>query len=156
MHQKIARTRSTYTHQQTAAIARRYALIAVEDLKLKNMTASARGTVDEPGVNVRQKAGLNRAMLDVAPGKFVELLTYKAERAGGQVVKVNPKGTSIECSSCGAAVPKELRVRMHACLACGLTLDRDVNAVINILNRVLAPDRAVVGPGLAKPLIAAA
>ena len=152
----VANARSTYAHQQTASITRRYALIAVEDLKLKNMTASARGTIERPGVHVQQKAGLNRAMLDVAPGKFVELLTYKAERAGGQVIKVDPRGTSIMCSSCGTAVPKELRVRMHACPACGLTLDRDVNAAINILNRALAPDRAVVGPGLAKPLIKAA
>lgn len=151
VHKRIADTRSTYAHQETAAIARRFAFIAVEDLRLKNMTASARGTITEPGVNVRQKAGLNRAMLDVAPGKFVELLVYKAERAGGRVEKVNPRGTSIECSSCGTAVPKELRVRMHACSACGLTLDRDVNAAINILSRALAPDRAVVDPGLAKP-----
>ncbi len=157
VHQSIVNARTTYAHQVTVSLTQRFGIIAVEDLRLRNLTASAKGTAEAPGTTVRHKAGLNRALLDVAPGRFVELLAYKAERAGGQVVKVNPRGTSIQCSSCGTDVPKELRVRTHACFACGLTLDRDHNAARNILSRALdALGRGVVAPGLAKPLATAA
>jgi putative transposase len=66
-HLRLANARRDYAHKVAARLARRFALIAVEDLSVGNMTASARGTAEEPGSNVRQKAGLNRALLDVAP-----------------------------------------------------------------------------------------
>lgn len=70
------------------------------------------------------------------------MLRYKAERAGARVIEVDPRNTSQDCSSCGIRVSKELEERTHACPACGLILDRDVNAARNILNR------AGLGPGL--------
>lgn len=149
----IARTRSTYLHQVSAALARDYALIAVEDLKLKNMTRSARGSVAEPGVNVRQKAGLNRALLDAAPGRLIDLLVYKAERAGGRVVRVDPRHTSQDCSACGARVVKPLSERRHVC-PCGADLHRDHNAAINILNRAVEAHERVAPLGDAKPGVA--
>ncbi len=63
------------------------------------------------------------------------ILTNKAEEAGSVVVAVNPAGTSQHCSSCGAKVPKALSERRHECAACGLSLQRDVNAARNILHR---------------------
>ncbi len=99
LQRHVAHSRSTYLHQVSALLTRTYAFIAVEKLQVKNMTASARGTVDEPGKNVRQKAGLNRAFLDVSPSRLIDYLTYKAERAGGEVVKINPHYTSQDCSS---------------------------------------------------------
>lgn len=146
---QVANTRKTFLHQTSAAIARDYSLIAVEDLELANMTKSAKGSIDEPGKNIRQKAGLNREMLDIAPGMFVSMLTYKAERAGGELIKVNPRGTSQRCSGCGETVPKTLAVRTHRC-GCGLVLDRDVNAARNILSLA----KAVVGLGGGKPALA--
>lgn len=140
---RIANRRKTYLHQRSANIARRFSLIAVENLSVRNMTRSAKGSINEPGKNVRQKAGLNREMLDVAAATFINMLVYKAERAGGQVIKVNPRNTSQICSCCGEIVPKTLADRVHVC-ACGAELDRDVNAARNILAR------AVVGPGDAK------
>jgi putative transposase len=77
---------------------------------------------------------LARAISDVAWSSFVDVLTYKAERAGGEVKKVFPNGTSQECSACGQIVRKSLSVRVHQC-ECGLVIDRDQNAAFNILRR---------------------
>lgn len=88
------------------------------------MTRSARGSAAEPGKNVRQKAGLNRAMLDASPARLIELLTYKAARAGGTVMKVDPRHTSQDCSFCGVRVEKSLSERRHRC-ECGVNLHRD-------------------------------
>ncbi|MBI2079992.1 transposase, partial [Candidatus Micrarchaeota archaeon] len=67
--------------------------------------------------------------------KFTNILSYKAESAGSRVVFVNPKNTSKECSNCGNTVEKCLFERTHNCKYCGLSIDRDLNASINILNR---------------------
>lgn len=141
-----ANRRKTFLHQTSAMLARNYSLLVAEKLTIHNMTASAKGTMEEPGSNVRQKAGLNREMLDLAPAMFVSMLTYKAARAGGQFVLVDPRGTSQRCSACGEAVPKTLAQRIHRC-RCGLTIDRDLNAARNIL---LAAG-GVVAPGDVKP-----
>ena len=138
VQRRILQARDTHLHQVSAALARRYATIAVEDLKLRNMTRSARGTVEEPGKNVAQKAGLNRALLDAAPGKLIQMLTYKAGKAGGKVIRVDPRNTSQACSSCGTLVRKALDERRHVC-ACGLDLHRDHNAALNILGRAMPP-----------------
>jgi len=146
IQRRIANVRSNHLYQVSAELARRYALIGVEKLKTKNMTRSARGSADEQGKNVRQKAGLNRAMLDASPARLIQFLTYKAERAGGVVVKVDPRGTSQDCSSCGTRVEKTLAERVHRC-ACGLILDRDVNAARNILKRALVAHGRAMPPG---------
>jgi putative transposase len=107
---KLANRRNTHLHQLTAAIAARFDGIAVEDLQVKNMTASAKGTVESPGKNVRQKAGLNREILDTSPGMMISMLRYKAERAGGWFAVVDARNTSQDCSECGRTVPKDLSV----------------------------------------------
>lgn len=144
IQRQILQARNAHLHKVSADLTGSFELIAVEDLNLKNLTKSAAGTVDEPGKNVRQKAGLNRALQDAAPGRLIQLLSYKAERAGGTLVKVDPRGTSQECSSCGTKVEKSLSMRVHRCI-CGADLDRDHNAALNILNR------ALVAHGRAKP-----
>jgi putative transposase len=146
LQRRVADFRSNHLHQVSAEIARRYALIGVEKLNLKNMTRSARGGVDEPGRNVRAKAGLNRSMADAAPGRLIQLLSYKAERAGGMMVKVDARNTSQDCSSCGIRVVKPLAERVHRC-ACGADLDRDVNAAKNILQRAVEAHRRGRPPG---------
>ena len=75
---------------------------------------------------------LNKHIHDVSWNKFLEFISYKAEDAGRKLVKVNPKNTSKTCSSCNKIVEKSLKERVHNC-RCGLTLDRDHNAAINIL-----------------------
>jgi putative transposase len=146
IQRRIANARSTYLHQVSAKLAQDYAFIAVEKLNVKNMTGSARGTADDPGTNVRQKAGLNRALLDAAPAKLISYTSYKAERAGGEMVKENAAHSSQDCSSCDERVPKDLKERWHRC-RCGLVLHRDHNAAINILNRALVAHGRARPPG---------
>ncbi|HXH11170.1 MAG TPA: transposase [Alphaproteobacteria bacterium] len=96
-----------------------------EDLDIQDMQSNGNRVV-------------NRGIADVAWGQFVQFTTYKAESAGRAVLRVNPRGTTQECSGCGAVVPKDLSVRVHDCPHCGLKLDRDLNASLNILARGLA------------------
>jgi len=145
LKRRTANSRSTHLHQVSAKIARDYAFIAVEKLNVKNMTGSAKGNAEEPGKNVRQKAGLNRAMLDVAVSKLISFVDYKAERAGGLMVKVNPYRSSQECHSCRAIVKKTLKDRQHRC-SCGANLHRDFNSAIVILERALSAQGRAMPP----------
>ena len=127
LKRREANCRNTMLHQIAADLVELTPWVAMEKLAVRNMTASAAGTVVEPGVNVRQKAGLNRSILDGAPARLRTFVRYKAERAGGGLVEVDPKRTSIECAACGASVPKTLRDRVHAC-KCGFVVPRDLNS----------------------------
>jgi putative transposase len=129
-----ANCRATHLHRQSAALTKRFAVIVIEDLKIRNMMRSASGTVEAPGTNVSQKAGLNRSIGDAAWGRFAELLTYKAERAGGSVIRVNPRNTSNECSRCHAITPSVIG-ELFSCRKCGLEMDRDHNAALVIEHR---------------------
>lgn len=132
-HEQVRNRRKDFLHQLSAAIVFLYPLIAVEKLTLKNMTRSARGTSENPGKNVKQKAGLNRSMLDVGIGLFFQMLAYKAAEAGGRYMEVNPYGTTQKCFQCGAKIQKDLSIRTHNCPHCGFCVDRDYNAALNIL-----------------------
>ncbi|MGM0928825.1 MAG: RNA-guided endonuclease InsQ/TnpB family protein [Actinomycetota bacterium] len=131
-----ARQREGHAHDLTNRLVKTWAVIGIEDLNVAGMTRSARGTIAKPGRNVRAKAGLNRSILDVAPGQIRLLLEYKASRSGTRLVIVNRWApTSKTCSNraCGAVKDKlPLKERIFHCDACGLTIDRDVNAAINI------------------------
>lgn len=146
VQRRIASARNTYLHVVSAKLAGRYALIAVEKLKVRNMTGSARGTADNPGTNVRQKAGLNRALLDAAPAKLISFVDYKAERAGGAMEKYNAAFSSQDCSSCDERVPKALSERWHEC-SCGTVLHRDHNAAKNMLKRAMSAHGRARPPG---------
>ncbi len=132
-----ANARSTYLHQQSAWLTRRYRTIVIEDLKIRNMVRSAKGTLDKPGTRVAQKSALNRSIADAAWGRFVTYLAYKAERAGGQVIRVKPHNTSNYCSSCEQLTPSRIG-DAFICAHCGHTSDRDHNAALNILARGIA------------------
>ena len=134
--ERLSERERQHVHRITTEIVRECPNLVVEDLEIANMTASAKGTAGKPGRNVRQKAGLNRSILEQYWGYFVQLLTYKAERAGGSVERVPPHNTSKACSSCGWRHPNlTLEKRVFLCHECGLNLDRDHNAAINIRNR---------------------
>jgi putative transposase len=122
--------RKDWAEKASTDIARRFDVIRVEDLKIGNMTRSARGTADTPGRNVRQKAGLNREILRSGWGLLVRRLE---EKAPGRVEKINPHYTSQRCSACRHvhAKSRESQARF-ACTACGFTLNADVNAARNI------------------------
>ena len=129
-------------HRISTDLVRRAKFIFIEDLQLKNMTKSAKGTADAPGKNVAQKRGLNREILNQGLGRIIEMLSYKAEWAGAEVIKVDPRYTSRDCSYCGGRNPDgwyPKGYRLFVCKACGIPIDRDFNAAVNILRRGLAP-----------------
>jgi len=143
----LRNARNTHLHDVANAIVRSASTIFVEDLKLRNMTRSARGSVAAPGANVRQKAGLNRALADAAPGRLIQMIAYKAESAGGMMIRVDPRNTSRTCSSCGKVDAAQLSVTRYRC-SCGLDLQRDHNAAINIRARgIIALHEAARGLG---------
>ena len=134
VERSIRNHRRTHLHNVANAIVHSGSTIVVEDLKLKNMTRSAKGTLAEPGKNVRQKAGLNRVLADAAPGRLIAMISYKAESAGGKMIKVDPKNTSRTCSACGVVDAAQLSRTRYRC-RCGLDMQRDYNAAINIRER---------------------
>ncbi|MHB2205102.1 RNA-guided endonuclease InsQ/TnpB family protein [Methylobacterium sp. CM6257] len=135
-----ARIRRDFHHRAALDIARRCGVAALEDLNTRGMTASARGTVAEPGRNVRQKTGLNRGILNAGWHVFATLLTYKMEERGGQVVTVPARFTSQTCTACGVvdARSRESQARF-TCIGCGHEDHADVNAAINIKRRWSTP-----------------
>ena len=144
------RTRQTdrrrdWVEQTSTVLARRFDLIRIEDLKIKNMARSARGTVTAPGRNVRAKAGLNRCIYAAGWGQLARRLQDKAP---GRVEKVNPAYTSQICHACGhcAAENRESQA-VFRCRACGYTDHADVNAAKNI-----AAGRAVTAWRALQPL----
>jgi IS605 OrfB family transposase len=113
---------------------RGHALIAIEDLDVKGMTASASGTHESPGSNVRGKAGLNRAMHRSAWSAARAMLEYKAMLAGAIVQAVPPQHTSTTCSSCGYRSSDNRKTQaVFRCIACDHTEHADRNAAKNIL-----------------------
>jgi putative transposase len=125
--------------QTSTRLAADFDLIRVEDLKIKNMVRSARGTIAVPGKNVRAKAGLNRSIHAAGWGRLVTHLEHKAP---GRVEKINPAYTSQICHACGhRAAENRERQAVFRCRACGHTDHADVNAAKNI-----AAGRAVTCP----------
>lgn len=146
--EREANARRTYLHQVSADLTRRFGCIVLEDLRVVNMMRSAKGTALNPGTNVKSKSGLNRELADASFGKFRELLTYKAERAGGKVVAVDPRHTSQTCAACGVINAAGRKQQRFDCVSCGHSDHADVNAALNILARgtgVLVRDQHNVG-----------
>ncbi|MEV0407973.1 transposase [Actinoallomurus sp. NPDC050550] len=135
--------RKDWAEKISTELARRFSLVGVEDLKIKNMVRSARGTVDEPGRNVRAKAGLNRSIHAAGWGLLVTRLEQKAP---GRVTKVDPAFTSQICNACGHRAAKNRESQaIFRCRACGHTDHADVNAARNI--RDIAVGRTVTARG---------
>jgi len=125
VHRKITHTRNSWPHKESAGLVKRADLIVVEDLKVSNM--------------IRHPT-LARSIADASWSRFISMLGYKVEKTGGHLIRVDPRNTSQECSRCHELVPKSLAVRIHQCPSCGLAIDRDYNASLNIL-------RAGIGAG---------
>lgn len=134
LHMRAADARKDYLHKLSKDIAKNHGFVALEALKVGSMTRSASGTVEAPGRNVRQKAGLNRAILDKGWGMFATFLRYKLEERGGELIMVGPAYTSQTCAECGA-ISRESRKSQSAfeCVACGHADNADVNAARNII-----------------------
>lgn len=133
LHARIARVRQDWLHKESTALADRHALIAIEDLRIKNMSASAKGTAEAPGKRVAQKAGLNRSILDQGWFEFARQLEYKLAWRGGQLLRVPPAYTSQACACCGHVAAESRKKERFTCVACGHASHADINAAKNIL-----------------------
>ena len=147
-HREATRNRNE-CHRITTLIVRNHDFIAVEDLRIARMTHSARGTAERPGRNVSAKAGLNRSVLEQSWGIMVSQLAYKSRWYGRELVKVDARHTSQMCSGCGLVASENRKNKMYKCGTCGLRMDADTNAAVNILTRGLSATGAGMSPGLA-------
>jgi putative transposase len=125
IHQRIANRRSDFAHKLSRRLVNEFQIVAFEDLDIQDMQDG----------NWRS---MNKSISDAAWGQLVQYTAYKAEWAGRSMVKVDPRNTTQMCSGCGEIVKKDLSCRVHDCPHCGLELDRDLNAALNILARGLA------------------
>lgn len=133
---KAARVRKHWAHCATTDICRRFGTVVIERLRTKDMAKSASGTIENPGRNVAQKRGLNRAIMNVGWHQIEAMLFYKAHR----LIKVDPRHTSQTCSRCGNVDSRSRKSQAaFVCIACGFRDNADRNAAVNILNRGNTP-----------------
>ena len=126
---KLAGRQRNWHHHESQELSDLFGTIVVEDLKLKNLTKSAKGTVDEPGVNVKAKAGLNRELRAMAWGQFKELIRYKANR----LIEIDPRYTSQRCHKCGHTAKENRKSQSQfVCVVCHHRDNADLNAAKNI------------------------
>jgi putative transposase len=123
IHARIANRRKDFAHKVSRYLVNTFGFIAFEDLNTKGMM---------------QNHCLAKSIGDAAWNQLIQYTTYKAASADRMVVMVDPRYTSQDCSGCGHRVKKALKERVHRCGACGVEIDRDVNAALNILARGLA------------------
>ena len=152
IHQKIARQRADFLHKLSAQIADTHAVFCIEDLKVRNMSASARGDAESPGRNVKaypqgvspprvapkaltraRKSGLNRSILDQGWAMWAGMVEYKMQWRGGRLIKVPAAYTSQRCASCGHTHADNRKSEKFKCLECGHEEHADINAAKNIL-----------------------
>lgn len=144
IHARIADARADFLHKASTAISKNHAMVAVEDLKISNMSKSAKGTADAPGRNVRAKSGLNKSILDQGWGEFRRQLEYKTAWCGGYFVAVDPKNTSRTCPCCGHVSKDNRKTQaLFKCVECGHEANADHVGALN----VLAAGHAVIACG---------
>ena len=136
IHTRIAHCRKDFLHKATTTISQNHALVCIEDLQVGNMSRSSKGNIEQPGKMVKQKSGLNRAILDQGWGEFRRQLDYKVAWNGGILVAVPAHHTSQTCPSC-SHVAKENRITQahFLCVDCGYENHADVVGAINVLER---------------------
>jgi putative transposase len=152
LHRKARRQREAVLHRESKHYAQNHGAVIVERLDIRSMTASGRGTIEQPGTNVRAKAGLNRAILDSGWGRFVEMLRYKVVPEGARVVEVVPAYSSQTCAACGVIDAHSRRSQSKfECVACGHCANADVNAAKVLLTRGGHGDEGCGGDAVRRP-----
>jgi putative transposase len=133
LHARIARIRRDFLHKASNDLSKNHGVIVLEDLRVKNMSKSASGTREDPGKNVAQKRGLNRAILRQGWGIFRDMMGYKTKWYGSRLILVSPINTSRRCSQCGYT-HKDNRLTQadFLCQKCGHDENADKNAAENI------------------------
>jgi putative transposase len=150
VHERIRWRRENFVQQESHRLVKRFGLIAVESLVVRNMVNRPKPKLDEvTGQYVpngaSSKTGLNKSIADAAWSAFFTALVSKAEEAERQVVKVPPAYTTQACNDCGHRQVMPLSVRVYSCEQCGVVRDRDHNASLNILQIALGRQSVVLG-----------
>ena len=156
IHTKIANARRDYLHKTTTTISQNHAMVCIEDLQVRNMSASAAGTVEVPGSGVRAKSGLNKAILDQGWFEFRRQLDYKTAWNGGHLVAVPPQNTSRTCPCCGHVAKENRQTQARfACVECGFEDNADLVGAINVLRaghaRLACGDTSLIGASAQEP-----
>ena len=143
LHQRIANIRKEFLHRSSNEISKNHAVVFVEDLQVRKMCKSSKGTKDQPGKQVAQKSGLNRAILDGSPFELRRQLQYKTEWRGGLFYAVPPQNTSRTCpvvwGGCGQVSADNRKTQAKfVCLKCGLSANADFISAVNIREAGLA------------------
>jgi putative transposase len=159
-HKKVRNQRRDFHHKEARILVETYDPIIFEDLRVHNMVRRPKPKQDADGKYLHNgaaaKGGLNKSIGDAGWASFIELVKHKAEYAGVTVYEVDPKKTSQICSACHEeGEHKDLSVRTHVCVHCGVVLDRDHNAALNILDRGLGRSlREPASPGTFRGAVA--
>jgi putative transposase len=136
IHARIGNARGDYLHKATSAISKNHAMVCIEDLRVKNMSASAAGTAENPGRHVWAKSALNKSILDQGWFEFRRQLEYKLQWAGGQLLAVPPQNTSQQCPVCGCvSAANRLTQARFRCVECLHEEHADLVGAKNILAR---------------------
>ena len=136
IHARIGHARRDYLHKATTTISQNHAMVCIEDLKVRNMSKSSKGSAETPGRNVRAKSGLNKAILDQGWFEFRRQLEYKLNWAGGRLVVVPPHYTSLTCPTCDyVSARNRTSQAKFQCVQCGYENHADVVGALNVLAR---------------------
>lgn len=152
LHERIANIRQDLLHKLSHRLSKSHAAVVVEDLQVKAMTASAKGTVECPGSRTKQKSGLNRSILDRGWGELERQLHYKLAWRGGELLKVPAAYTSQTCHACGHTLKENRSKSRFACVCCGHEDHADINAAKNILKAAGLVASACGGFGISRPV----
>jgi len=132
LHHKKANIKKDFNHKLSHYLVKNHDLIVLENLKVKNMTKSSKGTLENHGSMVKQKSGLNRSILENNWGQLKEMISYKSNLYGKHLILVNPQNTSRRCFNCSHAEKGNRNGQLFHCLNCGHKMGADLNASINI------------------------
>ncbi len=137
-YKKITNIRKDYQHKVSHNIVKKHGLVVIEDLNIKSMTRSAKGTIENPGYNVKYKTQLNKSIQNQGWATFFQYLEYKLIVNGGKLIKADPVYTSQTCPACGH-ISKDNRKTQATfyCQKCNYTADADLVAATNILRKGL-------------------
>lgn len=136
LHRKIRNIRADFRKKLAHTLAQEYGCVYAEDLRVRNLTASAKGTVENPGKNVKQKSGLNRAILRIGWYGIREEIEWAQRKTGGRLIVVDPKNTSRTCPGCGHVSAENRRSQaLFKCVKCDYTKNADVVGALNVLRK---------------------
>jgi len=132
LHKRITRIRLDFLWKTARSLSKNHAVVALEALKTSNMSRSSKGSLENPGKNVAAKSGLNRAILREGWYMFSQMLEWECKKHGSRVIYVNPRNTSLTCSSCGKVEKSSRKDQARFECSCGFSENADTNAAVNI------------------------